>query len=297
MAENQRQPIDAEVVDDQPGTAITPVSYPLAEGPAPGSTTGLAALKLEAKVAADLSAEFPPEAVEIKPDGAIYVPGGLVRDRLMRVFGAGNWALRAERDPQYDRETREVLWDGSLWIRGMFAARAIGGQTWYPGNAGQTKSDAIEAAKTDCLKRCCKDLGVALECWTPAFKRRWVEEYAIPCPGRDRQNRPKIYWLKKGEPIPLHLIDMINSAAGMFPEGMGRDTLVPDGPFAGKPFREASDEELARIASKASAGVFRLTAKAEIVCRVKDTQDAERAAADAPSSEEEDDAVSEVTGG
>lgn len=116
--------------------------------------------------------------VEIRPDGIIYLPQVFVRDILNQVFGIGQWALiqhQIKKDPERDK----IYFDGSLLIRGSFVARAMGEAEYHAYNPMQSWASVYESSKSDCLTRCCKDLGIAKELWMPAFGRNWQKKYAV----------------------------------------------------------------------------------------------------------------------
>lgn len=58
--------------------------------------------------------------------------------------------------------TREYL----LYCQGRFVAQAMGEHTFYSRNNLQY-GKACEAAKSNALMRCCKDLGIASSLWDP----------------------------------------------------------------------------------------------------------------------------------
>lgn len=271
-----------------PTTALVqmvPPAYPVAGGPAPNSTTGLSELNFEAKQIEVLRRPPDPETeIEIRPDGVPFVPAGVFRSRLIEAVGPGRWALREEQAPFYDSTTKECCFDGSLWIMGHFVARAIGGCKWQPSNSQMTKSDAIEGAKSDCLKRCCKDLGIVNEMWTPEFIRTFIADYAEPYQGtkwdgRARKEVPAVMWRKRGVQLTGAAMKGATGIAGEFPLGFSENSPVPDGPAAGKKLRDASDAEVAGL-TKASTVEWRLSAKAEIARRMA-VKCAEAAAAQA----------------
>lgn len=116
--------------------------------------------------------------VEIRPDGLIYLPQVFVRDKLNQVFGIGQWALIQHSTPK-DPDSDKLYFDGSLYVRGCFAARAVGEGELHSNNPMQSWASVYESAKSDCLVRCCKDLGIAKELWMPAFGRDWQKKYAV----------------------------------------------------------------------------------------------------------------------
>lgn len=121
-----------------------------------------------------------PDDVEIKSDGIVYLPGVFYRDRLIRAFGSGAWAIAprspARRAPSKGGEC--VMYHGALVILGRYVSEAVGQCVYYPNNAGMQYADAFEGAKTDAITRCCKDLGVARELWDPTWRIQWQAKFA-----------------------------------------------------------------------------------------------------------------------
>ncbi len=131
------------------------------------------------------SSPFPPEAaavlaapvndleVEVREDGIVYLPGVAYRRILTRAFGAGAWAIL----PRGPARTMGdlVVYHGALVVLGRFVSEAVGEcQTRF----GMSYASSLEGARTDCLTRCCKDLGVATELWDPAWRASWQAKYA-----------------------------------------------------------------------------------------------------------------------
>ncbi len=105
----------------------------------------------------------------------LYVPHSKYRQRLSRAVGAGAWALHKDQEPKMDPQDGQVYWSGSLYILGQYIASAIGQQRYVPGNSRMSFADAVEGSKSDCLVRCCKDLGMFMELWTPSWRDGWYE--------------------------------------------------------------------------------------------------------------------------
>jgi len=256
-------------------------------GHAPGSTEGLATIKFAEKEREALTRPVDPETeAEIRPDGIVFMPAVIVRKRLDEAIGPGRWALRQERDPFYDAETRECCYDGSLWIDGKYAARAIGGCSWRPGNTRMGKSDAIEGAKSDCLKRCAKDLGIGADLWTPAWQRQFVADWAVPYAGLNWKREKTILWRKKGQALSGEGLANATGICGEFPGGFGPDTPLPDGTYAGQPLRDVPDEVVEKMAEKADLVEWRLSAKAEILRRYRAEQVTDDGEAETPTVDE-----------
>jgi hypothetical protein len=62
---------------------------------------------------------------------------------------------------------------GALFIYGRFISEAIGEQKYQDKNKNMSMATAHEGAKTDCLSRCCKDIGIGGDLWNPNFIKDW----------------------------------------------------------------------------------------------------------------------------
>lgn len=134
---------------------------------------GAAAAPFSKKAAAVLGAPVNENEVEIREDGIVYLPGVAYRRILTRAFGVGAWALL----PRGPARTMGdlVVYHGALYILGRFVSEAVGEcQTRF----GMSYASSLEGARTDCLTRCCKDLGVATELWDPTWREAWQAKYA-----------------------------------------------------------------------------------------------------------------------
>lgn len=134
---------------------------------------GASSLKLTDEEGRTLRAPFPDDVIMERPiDHLLYVPQVFIRERLNDVIGVGQWALIPH---SVKRDGRTVLFDASLYIRDHFVARAMGGADYIPSNPKHSWDDAWESAKSDCITRCCKDLGIAADLWKPGFADAWRE--------------------------------------------------------------------------------------------------------------------------
>lgn len=166
---------------------------------------GIAAAPFSPEAAEVLMREIPDSDVEIRPDGLIYLPEIKYRRILNRAFGPGAWSL-LPMDITVASADNMLYYRGALFVHGRFVSEAIGEQQYYPTNDRMSYATAAEAAKSNCLMRCCKDLGIASELWDPTFVRRWIGEYAqevwctnIGSGGGDRGKKRKM-WRKKSAP-------------------------------------------------------------------------------------------------
>lgn len=157
-------------------------------------TSGMSTLDLTADVIKTLAAPVRDNEILIHPiSGALYAHQNFYRARLDTALGVGRWALKCESKPMFDAEASECFYDGSLWVNGHYVSRAIGSARWIATNKLQSKGDAFEGAKSDCLKRCCKDIGMFRELWTPSFTEAWKSQHCIQEGGRWRlKNRAAV---------------------------------------------------------------------------------------------------------
>jgi hypothetical protein len=136
---------------------------------------GVATVALLPDKAKELTDPFDDEAYDILPTGEVYVSQVHYRRRLNAVFGPGGWAL-VPRGPfamNGNAITREYALVGP---GGRFISEAIGEAEYQPTNDRMTYASACEAAKSNALTRCCKDLGIASECWDRRFAEKFKAE-------------------------------------------------------------------------------------------------------------------------
>ncbi|OJT05418.1 Mitochondrial genome maintenance protein MGM101 [Trametes pubescens] len=149
------------------------------------------------KEAADiLMAPIDPLDVEMKPDGLIYLPEIKYRRILNRAFGPGGWGLapRGETNVSQKVVSREY----ALICLGRLVGIARGEQEFFDQNGIAT---ATEAAKSNALMRCCKDLGIASELWDPRFIREFKAKHCIEVFVEDsRTKKKKKLWRRKDQP-------------------------------------------------------------------------------------------------
>lgn len=168
-------------VGAQPTGQIMPVYFQGFEG------TAVAPFPDEAR--AVLAERVDPRDVEIRPDGIVYMSGVWYRRQLTRAFGAGAWSI-VPRGPARTMGDL-IVYHGALIILGRFVAEAVGECAT---RFGMTYASALEGARTDCLTRCCKDLGLATELWDKTWREAWVRDCAFQ-DGVDSKGKPK--WKKR----------------------------------------------------------------------------------------------------
>jgi hypothetical protein len=140
--------------------------------------------------------------VEIRPDGIIYYPGVFFRVKLNKVFGPGNWGLVNNGEPQIDKASNKVFYSARLVVYSSLGERvishSIGEHTYYANNPMTSYATATESAKTDCLTRCCKDLGIASELWDPNFVREWISKHGVLAIVIKKKKGQTEFWYKRG---------------------------------------------------------------------------------------------------
>jgi|GEM_PF-3477705 len=160
---------------------------------------GIAAQPFTAEQAELLLQTIGDDQVEIRPDGLIYLPEIRYRRILNRTFGPGAWAVMPR---SIDLGDNMLYYRGALFIHGRFVSEAIGEQQYFPNNDRMSYATAAEAAKSNCLVRCCKDIGIASDLWDPTFTRQWLATYAIEvwCQNRQDPHKRKKFWRKRSSP-------------------------------------------------------------------------------------------------
>lgn len=152
-------------------------------------------LKLTSEESAILQEPVKDEEVNVRPDGLIYLPQVFVRDRLNKAIGIGQWVLVEEFAKQLDGT---MMFKGSLYIRGCYVATAIGEMEYHQNNAKQSWASVYEGAKSDCLTRCSKDLGIGKECWMPTYSAAWVQNNACKVwRSNAKQGKGEFQWRHK----------------------------------------------------------------------------------------------------
>jgi hypothetical protein len=167
---------------------------------------GIAAAPFSVEAAEILMSPIPDIDIEIRPDGLIYLPEIKYRRILNKAFGPGAWSL-LPMDITISSNDNMLYYRGALFVHGRFVSEAIGEQQYYATNDRMSYATAAESAKSNCLTRCCKDLGIASELWDPSFVRQWIAAYAIEVWTENIGSNPsdrgkkRRMWRKKEAPV------------------------------------------------------------------------------------------------
>jgi hypothetical protein len=163
----------------------------------PADYNGLSTLMVNDVQKSKLNKDFSEKEIQVRPDGIIYLPQTFFRKCLNEAFGQGQWALK-RLGITVNSSQNYVYYQGQLFVKGHFVAESIGEQEFFGTTYGMSYGTATEAAKSDCITRCCKDLGIAWQLWNPEFVEFWLEKFAekIEVIHAKKRSRVKI-WLKK----------------------------------------------------------------------------------------------------
>lgn len=160
-------------------------------------------LQLSKEEAQALAEDFPDDAFRLgaggKPD-LLYIEHAFLRERMNLVLGVGAavpvvrrvWNEEYEYTDKYKKKQTAVriYVESVLLVRGCVVGEAIGDGVYYKSNGANTYSDAIESAKSNALRRCCKEFGVGLQVWKKGFVEGWKHRNSGR-PQQQPQQRPQ----------------------------------------------------------------------------------------------------------
>lgn len=164
--------------------------------------------------------------IEIRFDGIIFLPEIKYRKILNQAFGIGAWSLILL-NPVIDEQRSVVYYDGALFIKGRYHARATGEQIYIKNNPNMTWATALEGAKSNCLMRCCKDLGIASELWDPQFIKKYKKEYGLQVWCENQAKQKKLFWRRKSDP-PYNIFPWKEISATKKQENKKSETVLPN---------------------------------------------------------------------
>jgi len=152
--------------------------------------------------AALLAKNVPDDELMILPTGEVYLHQVGYRLRLNDVFGPAGWALFPfDEEPRIvaaSMRNQKILWQRwMLIVRGRVVAIAPGETAYDPESRSafsMSLATAIESAKSNALMRCCKDIGVAAQCWDRKFADGWRDMYAVRVYRVDSNGEQKDEW-------------------------------------------------------------------------------------------------------
>ena len=149
-------------------------------------------LVLTDKEAEGLYAPIDFEAIQVRPDGLIYLPWTFYSKRLRDTFRM-QWAMVAMGEPRTAGEL--VIWGFYLSVKGQIVGMPAMGECRYQSsNRTMSWGDAVEGAKSNALMRLCKNLGIGLELWDRDFVAKWRGENC-----EQKIVDGKMQWMKKAK--------------------------------------------------------------------------------------------------
>lgn len=151
---------------------------------------GISSKKVSDEQQQILCAPVDPDDVEVKPTSFFqaYLSHSKYRERLNKAFGAGGWGMKPVGEPE--KRDDYLLQKWTLWAEGRCLDVSVGAQVLGSEEDGMPWEDAIESVKSKALVRCCKAIGVAMECWN----RQWIAHF--------RDNYCVKVWIKdKKQPV------------------------------------------------------------------------------------------------
>jgi genome maintenance protein MGM101 len=140
---------------------------------------GAAIAPFDREIQDKLIARIPTEDLDVLPTGEVYASQVRYRRILNDAFGVGGWALKPRDALRMDNATKYMYRTWALFAHGRFISEAIGEQEYQEKNARMSYAAAAEGVKSNALTRCCKDLGVASECWDRRFTQTFKDEHCV----------------------------------------------------------------------------------------------------------------------
>lgn len=176
----QSMPFSAAIFPEEVGQVYSINDFP-----------GLGMEPFSSEIANILQTPIAIDDVEVKPDGAIYLPEVKYRKILNQAFGAGGWALipRGPHSLNGSTLSREY----ALFCQSRFMSQARG-SSLVQGQSSPAAS--TEAVRSNALMRCCKDLGIASELWDRNYVMQWRDRFATKKTINDKFGNSKVVWVK-----------------------------------------------------------------------------------------------------
>lgn len=171
---------------------------------------GQNALSLTKEQTKELELDTPDDEFDIRPDnGAVYASHEYYRRKLNKVFGYMGWTLVPGSPLTARPQTNEFYQRWILFVTGVYVSEALSARQYWEDNRNMDLSDVAESIKSDALRRCCKDLGIAQEAWNKRWVARWIKEYAIqvvaPVFKKGQSTNTKLWRRRDAAPFPGEL--------------------------------------------------------------------------------------------
>lgn len=141
-----------------------------------------------------------PNLVEIRWDGAVYMPGAWYRKILNDAFGPGGWRVLPLGNPYPDGKDWGM--HAALIAEGRVVAVTFGEHSVNQRLKQVTRGVIYESLCTDAITKCCKTLGVAEELWFPSWTRKFIHEHGEQV--WDAQSERRV-WRRKDDNNSYHI--------------------------------------------------------------------------------------------
>jgi len=166
-------------------------------------SVGFGRAQISKDEAATLAAPMELDELAILPGGEVYPPQVFLRRKLNATFGPGGWGLRPCANPQMQGRTIVQPW--LLMVRDQPVSVAYGEADYQEENKRTTWATALESCKSNALMRCCKDLGIAGECWDRRFQHQFRDQHCVLVKvkaynRRSQQHELDEWWRRRDDP-------------------------------------------------------------------------------------------------
>jgi hypothetical protein len=143
----------------------------------------------------------PDDELDIRPDGLVYVSHEYVRRRLNKAFGRMGWSLIPGSPLTKRPNSNEYFQRWLLMVGGVYASEALSSREYFENNSQMSIDDVAESIKSDALRRCCKDLGIALEPWHRRFAEKWKRQFAVEVVVQTQRGNQRQWRRKDGDKL------------------------------------------------------------------------------------------------
>lgn len=162
---------------EQPDRTIAVQSGTAPEVPSLAWWQGAGELQLSREQQSILWQKVDPEAVQIRPDGIVYLPWAKVWRVLLEAFSPYVPSLVPLGKPLV--QDRTVCHHVAMVVAGHFLGDAVGECRYQPGNRNMSWASCVEGAVSDAVVKISKRLGMFQELWSVPWVNTWRHEHAV----------------------------------------------------------------------------------------------------------------------
>lgn len=216
------------VIDNTPLKPTEPPNY-----------DGISQLTLGEATVKILQQPIPVEDLDVLPTGEVYASQVRYRRILNAAFGPGGWGLRPRGG--WLRQDNMLCREYALFVAGHYVSEAIGECEYQENNPRMTWATATEGVKSIALVRCCKDLGIASECWDRHFCDAFQATHCVKVLV-DERGAKRVRWRRKeGRPL---IGEMRVMPVAEEPEEQAPQVIAPPRRASGKVITEPQRKRL-----------------------------------------------------